>query len=298
MVTKGEYDYYLAGQLWPVGLILYLLRLCFPKKCRYFISCHGLDLESVKTNWLKKIIAKQIIKRAVLITVNSQATGHILKQFTQPDKMITIYPAANKLTEPTASQLDELNQKYNLNNQPILLSVSRLVARKGQDLIINNLNQIWTKIPDLIYVCLGQGPEEQRLRQLASQTNKPKQIIFITSATNEELAAWYQKAKLFCLPVHHCPTDPEGFGMVYLEANSFGLPVIGSQTGGIPEAIKNNESGLIIEPDQPEQLINAINQLLTNQDLWEKLHQQAPIWAKHFDWPISAANFFTAVKQL
>lgn len=298
LLFKNEYNYYWAGQIWPVGLVLYLLSLYFPKKCQYFISLHGLDIQIIKKNKLKAFIGKQILRRAKLITVNSHYTEKLTRALAPEKKYLVVYPSANDLKPASDTNKQSLVNQYNLKGKKIILSVSRLVKRKGQDLIIKTLNDLWLNFPELIYVCVGQGPELPKLKLLAEQTSHPNQIIFIDQADNEQLAAWYQIADLFVLPVHKNQNDPEGFGMVYLEANQFGLPVIGSKTGGIPEAISDQQSGLLVNPDDEADLTKTIVKFFTNESLRQTLKTESMLWAKKFSWSQSGLTLFTAIKKL
>ncbi|MCX6784516.1 MAG: glycosyltransferase, partial [Candidatus Komeilibacteria bacterium] len=259
---------------------------------------HGLDIQIIKKNWLKKIIAKKILKRAHLVTANSEFTKKLIKELSPSVNCLVIYPAANELPKAEKTAQEQLSTQYQLTDKPILLSVSRLVKRKGQDLIIKSLPKLWQKFPNLIYVCIGSGPEQNQLQNLTTQTPRSNQIIFLNQVTDQELTNWYSLATLFVLPVYQDINDPEGFGMVYLEANSFGLPVIGSQTGGIPEAINNGYSGLLIKPGDASELTKSIDLLLSNEDLFKKIQQQAPLWAKKFNWTQGATLFYSALNRL
>jgi phosphatidylinositol alpha-1,6-mannosyltransferase len=152
--------------------------------------------------------------------------------------------------------------------------VSRLVKRKGIDTVLKALPEVLEVVPNVQYVVIGDGPEIANCKLLIVNCKLEHHVQFLGQLSDEERTVWYKRADVFVLVPRRIKGDVEGFGTVYLEANSFGLPVIGSRTGGVPEAVKHGESGLLVEPDDPKETAQAIIKLLTNKQLASKLGRQ------------------------
>ena len=138
---------------------------------------------------------------------------------------------------------------------------------------------------NVVYLIVGGGLDFGRLSKIIDE-NKLSQFVYIISNVDDQsLAAYYQLCDIFVMPAKQIDWDFEGFGIVYLEANSFGKPVIGAKSGGVPEAIIDNQTGLLVEPDNVDQLVEKINQLLTQNDLAKQLGLQGMQRViNDFDW--------------
>ena len=142
-------------------------------------------------------------------------------------------------------QLENLRRDYQLQNKKILLSVGRLIERKGIDTVIQALPALLKRWPNLVYLIVGQGPAEKKLRQLVHNKNLAGRVYLIKNVTTQNLPAWYQLCDIFVLPARQIGPDVEGFGLVYLEANLFGKPVIGGRSGGVAEGVIDHQTGLL-----------------------------------------------------
>jgi phosphatidylinositol alpha-1,6-mannosyltransferase len=144
---------------------------------------------------------------------------------------------------------------------PILLSVARLVTRKGLDTALRSFAEVLKDFPNATYVILGDGPDYGRLARLANELGVTPNVCFIARSTRP-LADYYNACDLFVMPAREEPGDIEGFGLVFLEAGACGKPVIGARAGGVTDAILDGETGLLVAPDDPEALTHAIQGLL------------------------------------
>jgi phosphatidylinositol alpha-1,6-mannosyltransferase len=144
---------------------------------------------------------------------------------------------------------------------PMLLSVARLVTRKGLDTALHAFSEVLKEHPSATYVILGDGPDYGRLARLASELGVTRNVCFIARSTRP-LADYYNACDVFVMPAREEPGDIEGFGLVFLEAGACGKPVIGARAGGVTDAIVDGVTGLLVPPDDPEALTRAINGLL------------------------------------
>ena len=235
-----------VGQVLPVGTAVFVVSKLL--KIPYYISCHGNDLLRAKSISRKHKLAKKILENAEYITANTQFTKNILiNDFSLPAEKIKIIYPVNVLSRDQVNRkkVEELRRKYNLQGKRILLTVARLVKSKGVDNVIKALPRVWQEISDLVYLIVGDGLFSDELLVISGQVDKErKRIIFTGSVPHNELPNYYALADVFILTPRKTGTDTESFGIVYLEAKEFGLPIIAGNTGGVRE-IKN-----IIETQQ------------------------------------------------
>jgi phosphatidylinositol alpha-1,6-mannosyltransferase len=147
---------------------------------------------------------------------------------------------------------------------PVLLSVARLVPRKGIDTMITALPAVVAMHPGLRYVVVGDGPDRERLSALAAAHGVAAHVRIVGGVNNEQLPAYYAGADLFVLASRELPgvADAEGFGIVLLEAQACGTPVIAARSGGMPDALRAGETGLLVPPNDPGALAAAVLELL------------------------------------
>ena len=188
----------------------------------------------------------------------------IKKQGIKNKKIFVIYPTLEEISS---------SPKYlKIEKYFTLLSVGRLIKRKGQDLVIKSLINLKKIIPELKYEIVGNGPEEIRLKNLVKGYNLEKIVNFNGEVNKKELNRIYSNCNIFVLPTKFIkPNDIEGFGIVFIEANSFSKPVIGGKTGGVAEAIENGKSGFLINPNSKKELYDKIIQLYKNRKLLKKI---------------------------
>ncbi|NGP76779.1 glycosyltransferase family 4 protein [Balneolaceae bacterium YR4-1] len=160
-----------------------------------------------------------------------------------------------------------LAEELDIGNKKVILSICRLVPRKGLDLVVEAMQQIVLSNEDVTYLIGGTGPDEGRLRALVTDLGLNDHIRFLGRIPDEKMASYYSMADVFVMPAGNNPPDVEGFGIVFLEANACETVVIGSRTGGIPDAVIHGETGYLIENKNVEQLIDSLLKLLNNEEL-------------------------------
>lgn len=153
-----------------------------------------------------------------------------------------------------------------------LLSVGRLIDRKGQLDVISLMPRLLEKYPALKYYVVGSGPNLDKIRERITELNLENNVLVLTNVPDNKLSEYYSKSSLFVLPTKHLDDlDVEGFGIVFLEAGSHGLPVIGGRTGGVVDAIKDGKTGFLINPIDLDELFSKIDLLLKDIELRNKL---------------------------
>lgn len=160
-----------------------------------------------------------------------------------------------------------LLERYGLHGQRVLLTVGRLVERKGIDTTLQALPAVLARCPDTRYLIVGSGEYRARLEALVAELGLGEQVIFAGAVPAEELVAHYQLCDLFVMPNRELDNrDTEGFGLVFLEANACGKAVISGRAGGVVEAVRHGETGLNVDGRDPAAVSSAILELLLDDE--------------------------------
>jgi len=154
----------------------------------------------------------------------------------------------------------------------VILTVGRWASSeryKGVDDLIRAVAQLHSVIPDLHLVAVGDGDDLRRLQNLATETKTNDFVHFLQGLSREKLAACYARSDVFALP-----STGEGFGLVFLEAMAFGVPIVAAAAGGSTDLVENEINGLLVSPHDPEQLARALRRLLCDDALRSRLGRQ------------------------
>ena len=181
-----------------------------------------------------------------------------------------------------------------------LLTVARLVRRKGQDTVIRALPALQQAIPDIRYVVVGSGPDEASLRALASELGVAERVIFTGNVPAEQIPAYYQFCDLYVMPsrLSDDGSEVEGFGLAYLEAGAAGKAVIAAHSGGVDAAVLDGQTGFLIEPLDVAELARRVTQLASDPTLARQMGEtaRARVWSE-FSGPAFGARFFAALRH-
>ena len=286
IIKKEKFDLIWCGQVLPVGAVCYLINKFF--KIPYFVSNHGMDIMLPQKSSRKKKLMMKVLQSAKFITANSQYTkNQLLKLGINDRKIQVIYPCSNIAGEFIAleGKAAQIRQKLGLKGSKILLSVGRLVKRKGYDKVIEALAQLSAQYPNLAYLIVGQGPEKENFQFSIFNFQLKDKVKIFDDVSDEDLPYYYQLADIFMMPARDIQGDVEGFGLVYLEAANFKLPVIAGRSGGAAEAVIDNETGIMVDPESVEEIKEAIIKLLNDEQLRNQLGENGYLRSqKEFNW--------------
>ncbi|PIS05037.1 MAG: hypothetical protein COT81_03200 [Candidatus Buchananbacteria bacterium CG10_big_fil_rev_8_21_14_0_10_42_9] len=258
VVQTENIDYILAGQIIPVGSAVLLAKKPFA------VFLHGKDIGILSGR--KKILAQEILNKADKIFVNSNFTKSLLLQkFKAAENKIQVNHPVVRVDAQVERQARALTQKliqqYNLGGKKIILTIARLVERKGHGYLIEALARLKENFPNLIYVIVGTGPYRDELTAKSKRLGVSEQIIFTGSVSEVEMNAWLQVCDIFAMTPTQNSQDVEGFGIVYLEAKHYQKPIIAAASGGVKEAIGKYSKAIYVNPDNVGSIPNAIKTL-------------------------------------
>jgi len=276
IVRKEKIEIIHTSHVLPIGYVAYLFKKAF--KIPYIVYTHGLDILHPQSNDRKKHWLKKILQNAEQVIANSSFTANeVNKLGIQQEKIKIINPCLDlsEYQEPTEEDIKKLKSKYNLENKKVLLTIGRLVERKGIDMVIKSLPEVLKQIPNLVYVIAGNGSDKKRLEGLIKECNLENKVIFVGKIELEKLNLYYSLADIFIMASRQLANgDVEGFGIVYLEANLYGKPVIAGRSGGVPDAVEDGVNGLLVNPESVEEISKAIIKLFQDQELYNSLAEQ------------------------
>jgi phosphatidylinositol alpha-1,6-mannosyltransferase len=167
----------------------------------------------------------------------------------------------------------EVRERYGLGEGRWLLSVARLTRHKGIDTALRALALLAAEFPDLRYAVVGVGEEQEALQEEARELGVGDRVRFLTEVPDRDLPALYNLAEVYLGVSRLLEQRVEGFGISLVEASACGVPVVAGRSGGIPEAVRDGETGILVDAERPEAVAEALRRLLDDAGLRRRLGQ-------------------------
>lgn len=187
---------------------------------------------------------------------------------------------------------DGLLQRHGLEGRRLLLSVGRLVERKGIDNVIRALPEVARTVPEVCYVVVGQGEDRERLDRVVREAGMQEHVHFAGRVSMEDLRDFYRACDVFVLANREMENkDTEGFGLVFLEANACGKPAISGLAGGVTDAVRHGENGLNVDGTDVARIADTLTRVLTDEALYTRLAEGGRKVARESDMRRKVASF-------
>lgn len=297
--TKVQVIYLQDGLLAPLGLILKLFRVPIA------ITFHGRDI-TYDNKLYQFLIPRCAEKLDKIICVSDATKQQCVKHGISQGKIKVIIPDGICdefcMDEGKQELRERLFKKLgiSLKNKKIVLSVGRLVERKGFHWFIQNvIPNLLQKESDLLYFIAGDGLFRQSIESAIKQSSLQDYVRMLGTVDDEILETLYNVSDIFIMPNIPVKGDMEGFGVVALEAASCGLPVVASGLEGIKDAIKNAENGFLVEPYNAEGFVNVVRELLENDELRGNFGARAREFTlKNYAWEKIAARYLEEFRKV
>jgi phosphatidylinositol alpha-1,6-mannosyltransferase len=269
---------YCLSLSWRTAIIPFLFSIIY--KVPYGVMMHGNEIMDKNNTSLKNIfenkIRKIVLSHSKDLFANSNYTAGLAKKVVNNKSINIIHPPL---------------EKFNIKGSPLhrknrtVFSIGRLEYRKGFQLVIEAIEVLVSKYSDIEYRIAGDGPYRVELEKLIKKKNLGMNIIMLGRIDEAQKIKEYQQASVVVMPsfVDESNSSVEGFGIVFIEANAFGCPVIGTNSGGIPDAIKNEKTGWIIQEKNVHELELAIEKAFLN--CGTNISKQCIAWAKLYEYP-------------
>jgi phosphatidyl-myo-inositol dimannoside synthase len=292
IIKEFNCDRVLFGASAPLGLLANRLKNHGIKKT--VAITHGHEVGWAFTPGLKQTFQK-IVKDVDKLTYLTKFTFEQISEAISSDQLekfeqltpgidINMFNPENK----TNGQSQKIRERFRLGNKPVVVCVSRLMARKGQDTLIEVWPEVLKKVPDAHLLIVGGGSLKQSLHKKTFDNNVHTSVTITGAVDWKELPGFYAAGDVFAMPVRtrNLGFDVEGLGIVYLEASATGIPVIAGNSGGAPEAVFDGVTGFVLNPNNQMILAEKIIELLLNKELINRLGKQGRSWIeKQWQWP-------------
>ncbi|MFQ5685360.1 MAG: glycosyltransferase family 4 protein [Candidatus Scalindua sp.] len=287
--------------VWITSLISHLWYYLIPVP--YFVSVHGTEIRDDKTSWRRRlkyylkgwrIVA---LRRAKGIFPVSNYSAHLVISLGIEQNRIEVI-----LNGVNTRRFKPIKSHHKDNKQKKLLTVARLDLNKGHDYVLKALAILKKQglIPN--YTIVGQGPEETRLRKMAQALGLENQVVFTGFIPNNKLPAIYASCDIYVMASREIPGRldlVEGFGISFLEASASGLPVVAGDSGGVSDAVQHGKTGLLVNPDNPEDISSAIKLLLTDDSLARRYGNEGRRWSEtQMSWAQVSRRMVSAMQRM
>lgn len=241
-------------------------------------------------SWAISEIAKQSNHLTYLGEFTKAA---MIKRVGDRNKLVRVAPGIDtEHFKPVSAA--QLREELQLAHRPTIVTVGRLVHRKGQDRLLEALPRIIKEIPDVALVFVGEGPHRQQLDNLVKKLGLQNHVYFIGRTQFSELPKYICVGDVFAMPSRSrfFGLEVEGLGIVYLEASACGLPVIAGASGGAPDAVIAGETGLVVDGNNLEEIAQSCINLLKSKELRDQMGKNGRAWViDNWRWEIWSNKF-------
>lgn len=264
---RFEFDAVLCAQ-WQAAFWRLLPGMRHSPRCVTMV--HGSELLRSVFHFLTRPLLRAVFSRLDGAAPNSRPVLEMAQarvgRYLPPVQLIHPGVDANRFSPPAnESEGQALRERFGLQGKKILLTVTRMVARKNPEVVIQAMPSILEREPNTVYVIVGGGPEKARMQALAAASPARDHILFPGFVGDADLTTWYKICHAFILPSRQTRGDVEGFGIVFLEAGACGKPVIGADTGGIRDAAPHGQCGLLLrDPESIAETAEAVVTILSD----------------------------------
>jgi len=283
-----------------VGPIVWFLSRLYRRPA--VVCIHGLD---ITFNFaLYQIMIKKLLRKFDRIVCISKATClRALERGIEPERCFLIHPGVNVPDEvpdrDQARKCIELFLGESLSDKQVWITVGRLIKRKGVTWFCENVLPYLNNRNGFIYLVIGSGPELSNLRNIVHRYGLDSCVRIIGYIDDDYLRYFYSGSDIFIMPNIYDPYNPEGFGLVLIEASAYGLPVVAARVDGIPEAVIEGETGYLLPSGDAKAWINFLQECLNNPVLLDRIRIRARyVVNSRFNWQKIINNYLDLFNEL
>lgn len=285
LVDKTRPSVIHCGKCLPEGFLAWVLRAWGGPP--YWTYVHGEELTLARTSTELGWMTRQVLLGAAGVVANSRHTREllVLDWGVPPDRIHVMHPGVDTELFTPAPRDEAVRRRLGWEGRSVVLTVGALQPRKGQDTMIRALPEVLKRVPNVLYSVVGEGWEKRYLQKLVAELGVGHAVQFRGVPEDRELVSCYQQSDLFVLPNRQVGWDFEGFGIVLLEAQACGKPVIAGTSGGTVETLRAPDTGAAIDCTSPRELAKVVADWLTDPAKLAAMGAKARAWAEgKFDW--------------
>lgn len=274
-----EYDFIHAHITYPSAIIAYIINKI--KKTPYIVTCQGDELldypESKELKYIKPILELALKNASKIHCISNAIKNSLINNFNISKSKIEVIPNGVDLKKfrPTA----KINLKEKFNAEFILINVSRLSPKNNIEKTIEAFKLVSKKHKNIKYLIVGEGKEKKNLKKLIDKLNLGSDVILMGWIRHDELPAYIAGSDAFIRT-----SITEGLGIVFLEAMACGTPVIASRVHGILDIVEDYKTGLLVDPNDVNQIAKKIAEIIEDESLRERLSRNGINFVKNFEW--------------
>ena len=243
---------------------------------------HGKEINHPKGSFQNKKIVK-VLNNVEKVIANSQNTKNLAISIgIDKDKIIVINPGVYPAKELNKKSLDKVENLLKIKT-PRLITVSRFDKRKNHEKVLMALRNLKQIYPDIVYICIGHGEEENNIKELVKELDLGSQVMFFKDIGEDLKNSLVAKSNIFVMPSIIHKTSIEGFGIAYIEAAQYGVSSLGGKDGGEADAIQHEKTGLICDGNNLEDIYSSLNLMIKDKRYLE-LGKNAKELSSKFDW--------------
>ena len=243
---------------------------------------HGKEINHPKGSFQNKKIVK-VLNNVEKVIANSEYTKNLaINVGVDHNKILVINPGVNPVKELSQKSLDKVESLLKVKS-PRLITVSRFDKRKNHEKIVMALRNLKQIYPDIVYICVGYGDEEENIKELVEELDLNPQVMFFKDISDDLKDALVAKSNIFVMPSVIHKTSVEGFGIAYVEAAQYGIPSLGGKDGGASDAINHDKTGLICDGNNLDDIYSSLNSMIENNKFIE-LGKNAKEYVSKFQW--------------
>ena len=257
------------------------LELIKSNKKKYCLI-HGKEINHPKESSINTRLIK-VLNDTEKVIANSEYTKNLaIDKGVDKNKVVVINPGVNPAEELNKKSLEKVERLLKIKT-PRLITVSRFDKRKNHEKVIMALRNLKQQYPDIVYICVGYGDEENNLKKLVQELDLSSQVVFFKDISDDLKNSLLTKSDIFVMPSIIHKTSVEGFGISYVEAAQYGVPSLGGKDGGASDAIDHNKTGLICDGNNLDDIYSSLNSMIENKKHLE-LGKNAKDYVSKFQW--------------
>jgi phosphatidylinositol alpha-1,6-mannosyltransferase len=298
IISKERIDVVCVGELQELGWLVRVLR--FFARVKVVIYTHGEEITTKSTSRFYGQNSKAYLNSAdAVICVSNYTYKTILSRYNVSESKLYLITNGIDIDNYSFRSGKPCHIKAADGSSKLVFAAGRHIERKGFDMAIKAMDVVCRMIPDAHLVIAGEGETTSKLRQCIEELDLANTVSLVGRISHEELLAYYSQCDVFLMPNRTLKNgDTEGFGLVFLEANAFCKPVIGGNAGGVPDAIVDGKTGLLVDGASPDDIASAIINLLSDDARRRAMGEAAREWARSNDVKIKVAEFVDCCERL
>jgi phosphatidyl-myo-inositol dimannoside synthase len=271
------------GAAAPLGLMAHKLKSRAGVR-RTVATTHGHEVWWASTPGTRAMLRRIGDSNDVLTYLGTYTRHRIAKALSAKAgaRMVQLTPGVDDQAFHPGVDGSAVREVYGLGDRPVVVCVSRLVARKGQDMLIRSLPLIHRRVSDAAVLIVGDGPQRGDLEKLVDELGLRRDVVFTGAKAWVDTPAYFAAGNVFCMPTRtrKAGFEIEGLGIVYLEASACGLPVVAGDSGGAPDAVQDGVTGYVVNGRAAEEIAERVSALLLDRELAREMGEWGRRWVE------------------